>query len=273
MEKFDVSLNHLQTGRSMIETSKSIERIGQNKNRKIEFQPYPSNAESNFTPVEFCTLTNTRLLQDEHFPRSVGAFPANNFIFNAGVTDFVAISDEKFPDSFGGESLFSGMFEVGLKILVDLLADGIGEDARGLNDLPILGQDLISQSILYIFDLMHVLFRCVPGDAQFAGYSFVGLMQFVQIHDSTYICHRFHLSAHLSECLEREGFPSWGGQKRIGVSLNSGVKNESAKTVIRLAYQSLAYVDGKRKWQDEINFFIGHLFDIVLAVKSAIQNE
>jgi hypothetical protein len=30
--------------------------------------------------------------------------------------------------------------------------------------------------------------------------------------------------------LEREGFPSWGGQKRIGVSLNRGVKNESAKT-------------------------------------------
>jgi len=30
--------------------------------------------------------------------------------------------------------------------------------------------------------------------------------------------------------LEREGFPSWGGQKRIGVSLNRGVKIESAKT-------------------------------------------
>ena len=65
---------------------------------------------------------------------------------------------------------------------------------------------------------------------QFAGYFFVGLMEFVQVYDSTYICHRFHLTAHLSEYLEREGFPSWGGQKRIGVSLNRGVKIESAKT-------------------------------------------
>ena len=167
-------------------------------------------------------------MQDEHLSGGVGAFPANNFIFNAGVTDFVAISDEKLPDSFGSESLFSGVSEVGLKILVDLLADGISEDTRGLDDLPIFGKDLISQSILHIFDLMHVLFRCVPGYVQFAGYSFVGLMEFVQIHDSTYICHRFHLSAHLSEYLEREGFPSWGGQKRIGVSLNRGVKIESA---------------------------------------------
>ena len=63
-----------------------------------------------------------------------------------------------------------------------------------------------------------------------AGYFFVGLMEFVQVYDSTYICHRFHLTAHLSEYLEREGFPSWGGQKRIGVSLNRGVKIESAKT-------------------------------------------
>jgi hypothetical protein len=47
---------------------------------------------------------------------------------------------------------------------------------------------------------------------QFAGYFFVGLTELVQIHDSTYICHRFHLTAHLSEYLEREGFPSWGGQ-------------------------------------------------------------
>jgi hypothetical protein len=38
-------------------------------------------------------------------------------------------------------------------------------------------------------------------------------MEFVQVYDSTYICHRFHLTAHLSEYLEREGFPSWGGSK------------------------------------------------------------
>ena len=113
---------------------------------------------------------------------------------------------------------------------MDLLADRISEDTRALDDLSILGKDLISQSILYIFDLMHILFRCVPGDAQFAGYSFVGFMEVVQINDSTYICHRFHLRAHLSECLEREGFPSWGGQKRIGFSLYRGVKIESANT-------------------------------------------
>ena len=145
----------------------------------------------------------------------VGAFPANNFIFNAGITDFVAVSDEKLTDSFGRESLFSRLAEIGLKILVDLLADRISEDTRALDDLSILGKDLISQSFSYIFDLMHILFRCVPGDAQFTGYSFVGFMEVVQINDSTYICHRFHLRAHLSECLEREGFPSWGGGSKL----------------------------------------------------------
>ena len=77
---------------------------------------------------------------------------------------------------------------------------------------------------------MDVLFHCVPGYVQFAGYSFVGFIEFIQIHNSTDICHRFHLIAHLSEYLERKGFPFLGGQKRIGVSLNSGVKIESAKT-------------------------------------------
>jgi hypothetical protein len=37
---------------------------------------------------------------------------------------------------------------------------------------------------LHIFDLMHVFFHCVQGYVQFAGYSFVGLTEFVQIHDS-----------------------------------------------------------------------------------------
>jgi len=32
---------------------------------------------------------------------------------------------KKLPDSFGGESLFSGMSEIELKMLVDLLTDGL----------------------------------------------------------------------------------------------------------------------------------------------------
>lgn len=123
MEKFDVCLDHLQPSRPRIESSKSIERKWQHKHSTIEFRPDPSYAENGFTPVKFGTLTNVRLLQDEHLSGSVGAFPANNFIFNAGVTDFVAIYDEKLPDSFGSKSLFPGLFEVRLKILVDLLAD------------------------------------------------------------------------------------------------------------------------------------------------------
>ena len=117
---------------------------------------------------------------------------------------------------------------------MDLLPDKICENARGLNDLSVFGNDLLRQSFLHIFDLMKILFHSVPGYVQFAGYFFVGLMEFVQVYDSTYICHRFHLTAHLSEYLEREGFPSWGGQKRIGVSLNRGVKIESAKTPVCL---------------------------------------
>ena len=65
-----------------------------------------------FTPVEFSTLTNTRLLEDIHLSRAVGTFPAGHFIFDAGVTDFMAVRDEQLPDSFGSESLFSGMVEV-----------------------------------------------------------------------------------------------------------------------------------------------------------------
>ncbi len=58
----------------------------------------------------------------------------------------------------------------------------------------------------------NLLFHCVPGYVQLAGYFFVGMIEVVQVDDSTYICHRFHLSAHLSAYFEREGFPSWGGQ-------------------------------------------------------------
>ena len=161
-----------------------------------------------FTPVEFSTLTNARLLENIHLSRAVGTFPADNFIFDAGVSDFMAVLDEQLPDSFGSESLFSGMFEVRLEILVDLLADGLCEDARWLDDLPVLRQDLFNCSILYIIDPAQVLFRDIQGYAKFAGYFLVGTIEFVQIEDSTYICHRFHLGAHLSAYLVRGGFPS-----------------------------------------------------------------
>jgi hypothetical protein len=161
-----------------------------------------------FTPVEFSTLTFTGFLENVHLSRAVGTFPASHFIFDAGVPDFMAVRDEQLPDPFGSESLFSGMFEVRLKILVDLLANDIREDARGLDDLPVLRQDLVSCSLLYILDPTQVLFRGIQGYAQFAGYFLVGTIEFVQIDDSTYICHRFHLRAHLSAYLERGGFPS-----------------------------------------------------------------
>jgi hypothetical protein len=82
------------------------------------------------------------------------------------------------------------------------------------------------------FDPTQVLFRGIQGYAQFAGYFLVGTIEFVQIDDSTYICHRFHLGAHLSAYLVRGGFPSWGGQKRIGFSLYRGVKIRSANTMV-----------------------------------------
>ena len=148
MEKFDVCLDHLQPGRSRIESCKPIEREGQYKHGKIEFRRNPSYLEMDFTPVEFSTLTNARLLENIHLSRAVGTFPADNFIFDADVSDFMAVLDEQFPDSFGSESLFSGMFEVRLKILVDLLADNLSEDARRLDDLPVLRQDLFSFSLL-----------------------------------------------------------------------------------------------------------------------------
>ena len=65
-----------------------------------------------FTPIEFSTLTNTRLLQDIHFSRAVGTFPAGYFIFDGRLPYFMAIHDEQFQDPFGSEFLFSGMFEV-----------------------------------------------------------------------------------------------------------------------------------------------------------------
>lgn len=71
---------------------------------------------------------------------------------------------------------------------------------------------------------------------------FAGLMEFVQVYDSTYICHRYHLTAHLSEYLEREGFPSWEGSKRIGVSLYRVVKIEWAKTKMLQRYKDYVQI-------------------------------
>ena len=175
-------------------------------------------------------LTNARLLQDKHLSGCISGSLADSFVLDSGITYFMTILVGKLPDSFCREPLFFGASHVYLKILVDLLADKISERARGLNDLSVCGNDLLRQFFLHIFDLMKILFHSVPGYIQFAGYFFVGLMEFVQVYDSSYICHRFHLTAHLSEYLEREGFPLWGGQKRTGVSLNWGVKIESANT-------------------------------------------
>jgi hypothetical protein len=170
-----------------------------------------------FTPVEFSTLTFAGLLEDIYLSRAVGAFPAGYFIFDAGVPDRVAVPDEQLPDSFGSKSLLSGAFEVRLKILADLLADGFSEDTRGPGDLPVLGKDLIGCPFLYFLDPANVLLRSVLGYAQFTGCSLDGTMEFVQIHDSSYFCHRFHLIAHLSPCF---------GEGRL--SFLGGVKNESA---------------------------------------------
>ena len=166
-----------------------------------------------FTPVEFRALTNARFLEDIHLSRAVGTFPADYFIFDAGVPDFMAVSDEQLPNPFGSKSLFSGVFKVRLEILVDLLEDCLSEDARGLVDLPVLRQDLIGSLLLYILDPEQVLFRGISGYAKFAGYFFVGTIEFVQIDDSTYICHRFHLWAHLLAYLVREAFLLEGGSK------------------------------------------------------------
>ena len=108
MEKVNVSLNNFQMCRSMIKASKSIERKGQDEDCEIKFLPRSTNAECNLTPVEFSTLTNTRLLQYEYLSWCIGAFPASDFIFNAGIADFMALFDEKFPNSFGSDALLLG---------------------------------------------------------------------------------------------------------------------------------------------------------------------
>jgi len=107
-----MSLNHLQMSRPWIESGKPVEGERQNKNCKIEFEPHTIDTENDFTPIEFSTLANTWFLEDVHLSRTVGTFPADYFVFDASVTDFMTVSDEKLPDSFGSESLFSGMPEV-----------------------------------------------------------------------------------------------------------------------------------------------------------------
>ena len=185
----------------------------------------------------------------------VGTFPADHFIFDAGVSDFMTVRDEQLPDSFGSESLFSGMFEVRLKILVDLLADSFSEEARGLENLPVLRQDLVSFSLLYIIDPAQVLFRGIQGYVQFAGYFLVGTIEFVQIDDSTYICHRFHLWPHLSAYL---------GEGRL--SFLGGVKNESAfpyigGVKIESANTKSALYHGRREKRREMVYILGELRD------------
>jgi len=69
MEKFNVSLNNFQMYRPMIKASKSIERKGQDEDCEIKFLPSSTNAECNLAPIEFSTLTNTRLLQYEHLSK------------------------------------------------------------------------------------------------------------------------------------------------------------------------------------------------------------
>ena len=108
MEKVNVSRNNFQMCRSMIKASKSIERKGQDEDSEIKFLPCSTNAEGNLAPVEFSTLTNTRLLQHEYLSWCIGAFPASDFVFSTGIADFMALFYEKFPNSFGSDALLLG---------------------------------------------------------------------------------------------------------------------------------------------------------------------
>ncbi len=74
--------------------------------------PCSTNVGCNLAPVKFSTLTNTRLLQYEYFSWCIGAFPASDFIFNAGISYSMAIFDEKFPNTFGCDALLFGAFYV-----------------------------------------------------------------------------------------------------------------------------------------------------------------
>jgi hypothetical protein len=86
----------------------SIYDKGQDEDCEIKFLPRSTNAECNLAPVEFSTLTNTRFLQYEDLSWCIGAFPASNFIFYAGIADFMALFYEKFPNSFGSDALLLG---------------------------------------------------------------------------------------------------------------------------------------------------------------------
>ena len=108
MEKINMSPDNFQMRRSMIDASKSIERKGQDEDCKIKFLPCSANAECNFAPVKFSTLTDTRLLQYEYLSWAISAFPASDLIFDAGIADFMAIFDEEFPDSLGSDTLLLG---------------------------------------------------------------------------------------------------------------------------------------------------------------------
>ncbi|MGB4651684.1 hypothetical protein, partial [Methanothrix sp.] len=78
---------------------------------------------------------------------------------------------------------------------------------------------------------------------------------------------RFHLTAHLSEYLEREGFPFWGGQKRTGVSLNRGVKIESANTFVT-PDMAIGIVEVKTQIQGDLKDVLHKLADDVEMIRT-----
>jgi hypothetical protein len=53
-------------------------------------------------------LTIARLPVDIHLSRAIGTFPAGHFIFDAEVSDFIAVLDGQLPDSFGSTGGSSG---------------------------------------------------------------------------------------------------------------------------------------------------------------------
>jgi hypothetical protein len=53
------------------------------------------------------------------------------------------------------------------------------EDSQRLDDISVLGKDLVGQAILYFLDLQDVLLHSISGDLEFAGYSSVGSIKVV----------------------------------------------------------------------------------------------
>ncbi|MEG3054781.1 MAG: hypothetical protein RQM90_00915 [Methanoculleus sp.] len=147
VEKGNMSLNDICQGFPGSQKREPIKRMVEHERSKGVRSRDSIKFELDFPEIKLSTLTFIGLLGDEHFTVALFCAPPGYLTLYCGITQRVAGCDKMMPDEFGVASLFLRFLAVLLEDAIDHLLNFRRDDAAGLMDLSILGENLFDHTI------------------------------------------------------------------------------------------------------------------------------